>query len=89
MSTVPNDDEMINEAGARGLDHGWDAANYADAYGSKETRDKEAHRRAGEEYRFTAQHRERWAYESGFLDGWDNFTDSLWQDGSPRGDDND
>lgn len=56
-----------SEAYDRGVSHGWDAANYADAYGQDETRAAEATRRARDYYPHDIA--ARVAYVDGFAAG--------------------
>lgn len=67
------------EAFERGIQHGWDAANFAEAYGSDETRQQEGRRRA--EFEVGAE--DKAAYRRGFNVGWDRFAEGLWSDGTP------
>lgn len=69
MSTTPE------EANDRGENHGWSAANYAEAYGSEETSQQEAERRAAEEFPGADQQGLREEYVSGFLAGWEEYND--------------
>ncbi len=68
---------------ARGVNHGWDAANFAEAYGTAETPEQEASRRA-QEYADVTPSFDVSAYRTGFAEGWELFTNGQWQDGSPR-----
>jgi len=71
------------ETHARGVDHGWDAANYADAYGVTQTQEEEAAARAAQ-YAEVDPSFDTSAYTTGFAEGWERFTEGQWQDGSPR-----
>jgi hypothetical protein len=73
-----------SEAAARGLSHGWDSANYADAYGRDEALKDEAWRRALELYPAHTVARE--AYAASFLVAAENYAAGTYPDGSPRED---
>lgn len=62
-----------SEAYQRGHSHGWDAANYANAYGGSETTTAEGQRRAAETYSGQDQQQEREDYLEGFLEGWEAY----------------
>ncbi len=61
------------DAGDRGKTDGWSAANYAQAYGSSETREAECKRRAADLYPIKEQSAQRVGYRTGFLLGWDQY----------------
>lgn len=69
----------MSEAFARGISHGWDAANYAEAYGRTESRDDEGQRRS----HFEIGAEDQAAYRRGFTVGWNRFEAGLWSDGTP------
>lgn len=60
----------------RGVNDGWDSANYAIAYGSDEDLREEAQRRA-DELGYSAD------YVTGFCKGHERYLSNQWQDGSP------
>lgn len=70
----------MTEAFQRGISHGWDARNYAEAYGTTESRDDEGRRRSQYEVGTEAQAE----YARGFSVGWNRFEAGLWSDGTPR-----
>ncbi len=76
----------IGDTHERGIAQGWDAANYADAYGSSETPEQEAARR-GQEYADVDPTFDVSAYTTGFAEGWERYTNGQWQDGTPKEDD--
>lgn len=61
----------VSDAYLRGQNHGYDAANYALSYGTEETTEAEAQRRAAEY--FPDDKRDRTEYQNGFLTGWEDF----------------
>lgn len=70
-------DGTYEDVVSRGISHGWDAANYAEAYGQTETAHEEATRRGDGDTR----------YVDGFMEGWERYANNQWQDGTPRGED--
>jgi hypothetical protein len=69
-----------SEAIACGLSHGWDAQNYADAYGSEESISDQSVRRARELYSDHTVARE--AYLTAFRTGAEHYRDGRYFDGS-------
>lgn len=70
-----------------GLNRGWDAANFADAYGVDPAK-------GGKEKQAATSSTEQTFYDSGeflngFQEGWELFDNDQYPDGSPMGDDND
>lgn len=70
----------------RGLHHGWDAANYAGAYGEEEPPEQEARRRAGE-YASVTPAFDVDTYVAGFMMGHVRHVGGQWQDGTARDED--
>lgn len=73
------------EAAARGLSHGWDAQNYANAYGTDEPIEDEAKRRALELYPDHSTARD--SYACSFILGAKAYENDQYPDGSPIADD--
>lgn len=69
-----------DDAYESGIAHGWNAANFEDAYGA---RDRSADTRPG----WVKSTDQISGYDTGWHDGYDRYFDDLWQDGSPREDD--
>lgn len=67
----------------RGQSHGWDAANYAEAYGRDESVAREAARRSRD---VATDPADRSAYRWGFVSGYEHFQRGEWSDGQPRDD---
>ncbi|MER7009927.1 hypothetical protein ABT324_00665 [Saccharopolyspora sp. NPDC000359] len=61
-----------DEAYAAGVDRGWDAANYAEAYGGNPMDGIGAHSYSGPDF------------EAGYREGIDRFQRSQWADGTSR-----
>lgn len=87
--------EMMEEAEARGIDRGWDMAMRADAYDGGAAGDSQlitnAIRAAREVYPTdTAQcdgvtvPELRGQFVAGYVNGYSNYFNGQWQDGSPR-----
>lgn len=57
---------------------GWDAANFAEAYGTQEPAEDEAARRAAEQSGYEPR-----AWETGFIEGWERFLEGMYPDGTP------
>lgn len=78
-------DGAMKEALARGINRGYDAANFADAYGDRpgsvtgqaESVATELYLRGQEEFHM---------FVSGYLEGWRRFNASEWPDGTSRSD---
>lgn len=84
MTQTATATEALTEASARGLNDGWSAANYAEAYGTDagETLEQQSERRGREGYGLAVEEAE--AYIEGFREGVERYWADQWQDGTPR-----